>query len=167
MLWTLPSPGAVFHGEGADGETLYTRNGSFGVSDEAEGNFLVTAQGRYVLDREGNRIALPADRTGLSVTPGGVLQTAAGETAALGIVDFSNPNGLLAAGDTCYRASETSGAAVPAGRNTTVKQGSLEASNVDTAREMTFIIRSQRAYSLASRALQTADDMEGLANNMR
>jgi flagellar basal body rod protein FlgG len=29
------------------------------------------------------------------------------------------------------------------------------------------MIRTQRAFSLASRALTTADDMEGIANNMR
>ena len=48
-----------------------------------------------------------------------------------------------------------------------VTQGSLENSNVNLAQEMTLLIRSQRAFSLASRALQTADDMEGLANNLR
>jgi flagellar basal body rod protein FlgG len=32
--------------------------------------------------------------------------------------------------------------------------------------EMSLLIRSQRAYSLASKALQTADDMEGLANSI-
>jgi flagellar basal body rod protein FlgG len=40
-------------------------------------------------------------------------------------------------------------------------------SNVDLAQEMTRMIRTQRAFSLASRALATADDMEGIANNMR
>ncbi|HPE15633.1 MAG TPA: flagellar hook-basal body protein [Oscillospiraceae bacterium] len=161
------SGSGFFAVEDAGGETLYTRSGSFAVSSGAYGDYLVTAGGRYVLDRAGNRIALPADRTGLGVTPDGVLRTREGEVAALGIADFPNPDGLLAAGDTCYRASETSGAAVPAGADTTVTQGSLEASNVDMAQELTLLIRSQRAYSLVSRALQTADDMEGLANNIR
>jgi flagellar basal-body rod protein FlgG len=50
--------------------------------------------------------------------------------------------------------------------NAVVEQGKLERSNVDMADEMSRLIRAQRAYSLASRALQTADNMEGLANNM-
>lgn len=152
--------------QGAGGETLYTRSGSFAVTDGEEGGFLVTLQGHYVLDRAGNRIALPGDRTGLSVTPGGVLGTASGEFAALGIADFPNPDGLFATGDTCFRATEVSGQGAEA-ENPAVVQGSLEGSNVDLAQEMTLLIRSQRAYSLASRAMQTADSMEGLANNIR
>jgi flagellar basal-body rod protein FlgG len=148
------------------GDTLYTRSGSFGVSAAEEGSYLVTPQGYYVLDRSGNRISLPDDRAGLGVTPDGVLGTPDRSVAVLGIADFSNPDGLLSAGDTCFRESAASGAAFPA-ENPSVVQGSLEGSNVDLAQELTLLIRSQRAYSLASRALQTADDMEGLANNMR
>jgi flagellar basal-body rod protein FlgG len=48
-----------------------------------------------------------------------------------------------------------------------VVQGELGELQVDMAQEMALLIRSQRAYSLSSRALQTADDMEGLANNIR
>jgi flagellar basal-body rod protein FlgG len=43
----------------------------------------------------------------------------------------------------------------------------LEGSNVDLADEMTRMIRTQRAFQLASRALTTADEMDGVANNMR
>lgn len=148
------------------GETLYTRNGSFSVSPEGGDNYLVTAQGYYVLDREGNRIAVPGDSSEINVSDDGVLSTAAGELARLGIAAFSNPDGLSAAGDTCYAATEVSGEP-EAAEGMTVVQGSLESSNVSLAQEMTLLIRSQRAYSLASRALQTADDMEGLANKMR
>lgn len=152
--------------EGAGGETLYTRNGSFGATAGEEGSFLVTSQGYYVLDGAGNRIALPQDRAGLAVTEDGMLSVADGAFATLGIAEFANPDGLLAVGNSCFQVTEASGQAVPAG-NSSVVQGSLEGSNVDMAQELTLLIRAQRAYSLASRALQTADDMEGLANNMR
>ena len=33
-----------------DGTVTYTRNGAFAISDEADGNWLVNANGRYVLD---------------------------------------------------------------------------------------------------------------------
>lgn len=148
------------------GETLYTRNGSFSVSPEDGANELVTAQGYYVLDAGGNRITVPDGVSEISVSEDGRLSTTDGEFAALGIVGFSNPDGLSAAGESCYAATEVSGAP-SAAEKVSVVQGSLENSNVDLAQEMTLLIRSQRAYSLASRALQTADDMEGLANNMR
>lgn len=150
----------------AGGEVSYTRNGSFSVS--ADGNYLVTAQGLYVLDREGNRISLPADRTGLRVSSDGVLSVdGGGEIAAIGIAEFQNPDGLLAVGNTCFQETAVSGGPMFAGTDASVVQGSLENSNVDMAQEMALLIRSQRAYSLSSRALQTADDMEGLANNIR
>lgn len=152
--------------QNSGGEPLYTRDGSFSVSPEGDENFLVTAQGYYVTDSEGKPIALPDDLAELSVSGSGVLSTADGEFAALGIAEFKNPEGLLAVGDTCYTVSETSGEPAAAAEPTVI-QGSLENSNVSLAQEMTLLIRSQRAYSLASRALQTADDMEGLANNMR
>ncbi|NLF35030.1 MAG: flagellar basal body rod protein FlgG, partial [Clostridiales bacterium] len=70
------------------------------------------------------------------------------------------------AGDTYFTVTEASGAAAPAERPDVI-QGSLEGSNVDLAQELTLLIRSQRAYALASRVLQTADQMEGLANQIR
>ncbi len=149
-----------------DGETLYTRNGNFSAGRFDGGSCLVTAQGYEVLDAEGDRIALPESGSGISVSDEGVLSTEAGAFAKLGIAAFANPNGLSAVGETYYAATETSGGPM-AEKGMSVTQGSLENSNVNLAQEMTLLIRSQRAFSLASRALQTADDMEGLANNLR
>jgi len=160
------SGSGFFTVENAGGENLYTRSGSFGITSEGGNSLLVTAQGYYVLDAQGNRITLPEDTSGLGVTDTGVLHTASGEVAALGIAEFSNPDGLKFSGDSCFEATEVSGAAVPS-QNPAVVQGSVESSNVNLAQELTLLIRSQRAYSLASKALQTADDMDGLANNMR
>jgi len=42
------------------GETLYTRNGSFSTSPVDGDNYLVTPQGYFVLDADGNRIKMPA-----------------------------------------------------------------------------------------------------------
>jgi len=35
------------------------------------------------------------------------------------------------------------------------------------AQEMTRMMRTQRAFQLASRALTTADEMQGIANNIK
>jgi len=48
-----------------------------------------------------------------------------------------------------------------------VRQGFLEASNVDMAEEVTQMILAQRVYQLSSRMLQAADEMERIANNLR
>jgi flagellar basal-body rod protein FlgG len=47
-----------------------------------------------------------------------------------------------------------------------VRKGFLEASNVDTAEQLTRMIRSQRAYQVAARAITTADQMEEITNNI-
>ena len=83
---------------------------------------------------------------------------------------FVNPGGLSAAGVSLFEVTVASGDKIEAGesgRSIAARQGFVEASNVDLAEEVTRLIRAQRVFSLASRALTTADEMEGIANNMK
>ncbi len=147
------------------GTMMYTRSGNFDVSSEADGNYLVTAQGCYVLDTQGNRIGLPHHASEISFSTQGVM-TLGGETiAALRIVDFANKAGLSAQGQGCYIETEVSGE--PAASQASVIQGALENSNVDLAVELTQLIRAQRAFSLAGRAVSLWDQMANSANNLR
>ena len=166
---------AAIEGEGffelgdANGNLVYTRNGSFNLSDEADGTFLVNGDGLYVHDNNGNRIQVPygTDTIGID-TKGGVTFTAFGEETAttLGVYTFRNITGLLSTGNGTYSESPASGEKLPAD-DVVIRQGALEGSNVNLAEEMTRMIRTQRAFQLASRALTTADEMEGIANNMK
>lgn len=148
-----------------NGEVMFTRSGSFRTATIDDVNYLVTSQGYFVLDDEGNKIMMPDAGADFSITDQGVISTAEGEFGTIGLFQFANPNGLSAAGDTCYTVTAASGEALT-DENSVIVQGKLENSNVDLAQELTLLIRSQRAYSLASRALTTSDDMLGLANNM-
>jgi flagellar basal-body rod protein FlgG len=49
----------------------------------------------------------------------------------------------------------------------TLVRGMLESSNVDLAEEMTKVIESQRAYSMALKMVQTSDEIETVINNLR
>ena len=49
----------------------------------------------------------------------------------------------------------------------TLAQGFLEMSNVKVVEEMVAMITSQRAYEANSKAIQTADEMLSMSNNMR
>ncbi len=147
------------------GNPQYTRNGCFAVSNEQDGCYLVTTQGQYVLDIQNNRIRLPENFSELTVNTQGVLSVDGTTIAALNIVDFPNKDGLLSVGAGCYIESETSGAAYTA--DAEVIQGSLEASNVDLTVELTRLIRAQRAFSLASRAVSAWDQMAADTNNLR
>jgi len=153
------------------GDRVYTRNGSFHLSAEAGGTFLVNGNGLYVLDENDARITVPFGTDRIEVGADGTLlfssNTVPVGTARLGIFTFRNLKGLEASGDGTFSETPASGEVIQANNTVTVRQGMLEGSNVNLAEEMTRLIRTQRAFQLASRALTTADEMQGIANNMR
>jgi flagellar basal-body rod protein FlgG len=150
----------------AAGNIEYTRSGSFTVSYEKDGAYLVSGQGNYVLDNSGNRIQLPQTED-LNLSQEGALSIGtAAPFATLGIATFENNAGLQNVGNGSFLSTAASGPALKAD-SAAVRQGSLEGSNVNLATELTRLIRAQRAFSLAGKAVTAADDMESLANNIR
>lgn len=147
------------------GQNMYTRNGSFAVSSEADGRYLVTAQGYYVLDQNNNRINLGQGEIEFNVNAQGVISLNGNMLTTLRIVDFPNKGGLSAQGQGCYIETEVSGEPVEA--RALVVQGATESSNVDVSVEFTRLIRAQRAFSLAGRAVTMWDQMASTANNLR
>lgn len=147
------------------GEAVYTRDGTFCRSMSEDGDYLVNSQGCYVLDESDNKIRLPETGTYIRVDADGTI-AAEGGAVRLGICEFANAGGLNSIGGNLFSESASSGDAAYA-EGFTVRQGVLENSNVELATELTKLIRAQRTFSLASKALQTADEMEGLANNIR
>ncbi len=152
--------------EDANGQARYTRDGAFYVSPQGGYNWLVSADGYYVMDTNNQRIRLPADLSNLSVDDTGLISVTGGAGQRLQVVTFGNPGGLLQAGGNTYVESENSGAMAQSA-DPGVRQGALEGSNVSVAREVTRLVRAQRAYQLASRAVSTADEMESTANRVR
>jgi len=152
------------------GDTIYTRGGNFYLSTEATGTYIVNSNGLYVLDQNGGRIRIPAGTTSIETDTSGTIRFVNNSVelgrATLGIFTFRNLTGLASAGEGNYTQTPAAGTRLPAG-GAIIRQGILEQSNVNMAEEMTRLIRTQRAFQLASRALSTADDMEGIANNMR
>jgi flagellar basal-body rod protein FlgG len=154
------------------GNIVYTRNGNFSLSIEADGIYLTNANGLYVHDENGMNITVPFGANRINVAQDGTMIFMTGDvihpeaTVRLGIYTFRNLHGLDAAGNGNYAETEASGERFPA-YQANVRQGVLEGSNVNLAEEMTRLIRTQRVFTLASRALTTADEMEGIANNMR
>jgi flagellar basal-body rod protein FlgG len=154
----------------ASGDVNYTRAGNFYLSPDADGNYLLVNSHGQMLDDNGNPAVIQGNMTSIAAEKDGTLkvQLENGEeqVLSLGIYKFPNAGGLSSAGVSNYVPTEASGERIPAD-NFSLIQGNLEMSNVSTAQEMTLMIRAQRAFSLASRALTTADQMEGIANNIR
>ena len=83
--------------------------------------------------------------------------------ARLGLASFTNPGGLIRAGDSRFRASNGSGQALigptgSAGRGT-MSAGTLEMSNVELAQEFTNLIVAQRGFQANSRIITTSDEI--------
>lgn len=158
-----------FTARGIDGETLYTRDGAFYIDNEMA---LVDAAGRYILDIYGDEITVLGNPEGMDIYSDGriVFYDEDGDVSGeyyLGIVDFINPAGLLSMGDNYFTESENSGFAETVENPSGIRNYALESSNVDLAMEVTRMIRAQRAYQFASRAISVADQMAGIANSIR
>ncbi len=165
----LATENAFFTVEGVGGEIKYTRDGNFKLSVEDDGVYIVNNSGEYILDNNSNRIALPQNVTESSVrigTDGSLADADERVFARLGVVSFQNMSGLAKLGSNNYAQTANSGAATPTG-DFEVRQGYLESSNVQLGDEITNMIKAQRAYQLSSRVLKLADEMEGMANQLR
>ncbi len=144
------------------GGTAYTRAGNFVLNSDGD-IVLANDQGRRL---EPN-INIPQEATKVDIsTDGQVWYIVAGETepqvaGQIELASFINPAGLRQVGENLWVESAASGnpvVGVP-GENSTgrVRQGMLEASNVDPARELIELIRTQRAYEMNSQSIRAAD----------
>jgi flagellar basal-body rod protein FlgG len=152
-----------------DGSTAYTRDGSFKVDSNGQ---LVTSEG-YIVQPG---ITVPQNGKNVSVTAEGIVTVNInGQNQQLGQIQlarFTNPEGLTAQGRNLYKPTEASGQPqtfAPGGPDgsSTVRQGSLEGSNVRVVEEMVNLIVAQRAYEANSKSISTADEMLGMANNIK
>lgn len=154
-----------FSVETSSGDVMYTRNGNFSISNEKDGRYIVTAQGYYLLDSDGNRISIPEGIDSFSISETGQMTAGGTVFAVLQPVTFTNKDGLSLVGDGCFGITESSGDAQTSDAG--FKQGYLESSNVDLSTEFVQMIRAQRSFSLAGRALTAWDNMESVTNNLR
>jgi len=153
-----------------DGETAYTRDGTFGLS--ADG-VIVTADGYTVLPG----LTIPTAATSVTINTSGQLQvTLQGQTAPttvgqLQLATFPNDAGLAAQGDNLLLQTAASGAPVTGNPATTgfgtVMQGFVETSNVNVVTEITNLITAQRAYEMNSQVITASDNMLSTLTNLR
>ena len=146
----------------ADGRDALTRDGGLHIDGNRR---LVTSTGALVQPA----ITVPEGTAEDQVSIGGdgTVLAAGRRIGRLDLVTVRSPQGLISAGDNAFVTSAASGAAIAAPRATTLTQGALEASNTDMAEAMVAMIESQRAFQLASKAITTADEMMGIANQVK
>jgi len=144
-----------------DGLTAYTRAGNFSIGMDGETGYLVTANGDFVLDKNGQRIVLDKkDGTNNFDT--------SDLTDRIGLFTFANPNYLTPVAGNLYAVSVKSGNAVAVDNNYgMVIQGALEQSGTVLVEEMAEMITVQRAFQLAARVVSTAEENQNTINQLR
>lgn len=164
------------------GTIAYTRDGSFEVSINGQGEaVLTTSQGMPVratlADGSQGSIVIPTGYTVQIGSDGSVLASNNEETLNLGrlnLVSPIRPDMLTEVSNNLYAVAQGIDAnqvvqrvlgGTESGIN--VRQGYLEKSNVDLTTELTDLVRAQRAYQLAARALSSSDTLIQISNNLR
>lgn len=156
--------------DGPNDTSAYSRGGSLQVNAEGQ---LTLANGRVLkadirVPAGATNVEIHGDGNVYAVLPGDKSATLLGQ---IELVTFANPESLAYQGEGVFLAR--TGASEPqrnppseggAGR---LVAGSLEASNVSMVDEMVSLMLMQRVYEMNAKVLQVADEMAGMANNLR
>lgn len=145
--------------------TAYTRQGSFRLAVDGT---LVTANGFPVLSEEGEPIVI--DMAGRATGARPVVDSQGNvtldnePTGRIAVYDFPKPYQLEKIAGTFFLPKQ--GAAPQlAGPMTTVSQGTLEQSNVDSISEMVQMVEASRFFESCSKVVRAFDDMAAKAVN--
>ena len=119
---------------------------------------MTTPNGNYVLSNTGSRIHLDNDE--FTIDGSGQVAANGRPVSALGVAYAADPNALIKEGNGLFR-MENGQALLQAVTNANVKyslrQGSLERSNVDASRSMTDMMTAYRAFEANQKVLQAYD----------
>jgi len=121
---------------------LYTRNGSFQISSSG---LLTTGTGEPVLGEQGT---ITAPSGPISISADGTISANGAVVNKLRMVEFAPGSAPVAAGNAYYTA-----AAVRPAPYSSVRQGMLEASNVNPVSAVTELIAVQRHAEMLERAM--------------
>lgn len=126
-----------------------TRDGKFQIAGDGT---IVNLGGNPLLDAQNNPITLTQEQIAqpLSIASDGTISTDDGIINTINLVTVDDPNSLNSEGDHLFR--PTTPLHNVAARE--IRQGVLEASNVNAVKETTDLIRLQREYDLNFQLLQ-------------
>ena len=145
-----------------EGKDVLTRDGDLRFDDKGR---LGNVRGDLVEPA----IPLPAggEERNVKIAPDGSVTLDGKSLGKLSLVNVPSPDGLQPLGDNAFAATAESGAVRAADASTKLEQGVLEMSNVDMGDAMTDMLESQRAYEMASKAIQAQDRAAEIANGIK
>lgn len=155
------------------GSPFYTRSGNFGINANSQ-LVLGSANTGYLLS---SNISIPQNATDIVISPTGLVEFRTTEdptlqtAGQLQLAKFINPDGLMKMGDNLYQETTASGTAQLSNPGEAgygqVRQGFLEASNVEPVTELIDLITTQRAFELNSQVVQAGDQVMQVVANIR
>lgn len=166
--------------QGQTDEIRYTRSGNFHLSQTGNGNDvrLVTSDGNTVYGENGP-IEFAGDFDDIQINSRGEVWARYEDNEVLvgrlAVVEITRPRLLEAVGENLFRLPnlEDLGYAFNdivqpiENADGIIQNNVLEMSNVQIQDEMVEMINAQRAYQLNARSITTADQMQGLINQLR
>lgn len=136
--------------QGADGQMIYTRSGSFSLDEE--GYLCYPGQGR-VMSPNNEPILLSTDKIKAD-SAGRIFTEDGGLLGELGVFVFEDNETLVHTGDGMF-----TGEGAAAAENPVVDWRYLERSNVDMVRQMTEMLTCQRALQSAAQVAKMYDQL--------
>ncbi|MEM1265440.1 MAG: flagellar hook-basal body complex protein [Pseudomonadota bacterium] len=128
-----------------------TRAGSFGPNAQGE---LVNSLGDRLLDGAEVPVIVPPDAASVAIAPDGTITANGQPIGELGLVQVSDPTTLFREDGVRFRAD---GPLLPVA-NPNLRQGFLEASNVNPVVEIARMIEVSRAYEAGQQLMEREDD---------
>ena len=150
--FAIDGQGAFFAVQDGAGEA-YTRDGAFTMDPEGR---LTTKQGAAVLG-DGAEIVLDPQLGTPSVGPDGTITQNGQVTGRLSVVRFDTLGVLEKGGDGLYR--NASNVQPVEAADARIRQGMLEASNVNPLTEITNLVEISRAYESVTRMIENTNDL--------
>jgi len=133
----------------------YTRDGHFSL--DGSGN-LVTSQG-YQVQGDGGAITIAPTDGDINIAPDGMISSVVrgvgNQLGKIKVVDFADNSLLTKQGSSLYSTGQTPN--TPATVN--IRQGALEASNVQPVIEISKMLEVQRAYEATANLSKSEEDM--------
>jgi flagellar basal-body rod protein FlgF len=164
----IDGPG-FFRVQGNDGRTYYTRDGEMRLDEQSR---LCTREGRRYLDANQAPITMidsdgntPGD---VAISPAGMISDPLGGQSwgPIGLFKVSDQQALQALGNGLYADGKKQNPE-PA-PSSSLQQGSLEGSNIDSLQELVQMILVQRTFGATQKALTSVGGMQdNVIENMR
>lgn len=141
----------------------YTRDGGLHINSQGQ---LVTVAGNPVMGNAGPIVFQPTDHD-INITPDGTVTVVEGngrtdaQRGTLRLVNFTDAQKMLKEGFNLYTAGD--GGAPQADTKSTVRQGFIEKSNVNSVAEMSRMMEVSRAYTNTATLMQQQAELQKTA----